>query len=235
MSVLTRWTGKLKTRQGLLAAAKRRLTYWRSKLKHATKGTPERAHANRVAVERKKDLAKREQQVKTAESVVKRHDPEPLRVRAWQEAGKEIGIREQGGNNRGQRVEAIELYAHGAIGEPYCVDGVIWSYGHAGSSVVKPGYPRAVTAMLVPGVKRINSPAEGDIVRFSFDHTALFGHWADRTGKRVAKAKATNIVTREFNTTSSGALSSDANDGTDGVYEKVRDRKLVADYLRVER
>lgn len=161
-----------------------------------------------------------------------------LQDRAWTQAGLCVGIREVGGNNRGARVQTIIDYAGGDHGEPYCVDGVIWCYGHAGSKVVRPGYPRAVHLMLVDGVIRTSSPETGDPVRFTFDHTGLFGGWLRKIlGRwvRCPRALATHIRTREFNTSGAGALSSDANDGTDGVYEKVRAKELVADFLRVLR
>src|SRR5689334_19529052 len=53
-----------------------------------------------------------------------------LRLKASAVAKAEVarGIFEQGGNNRGPQVEAIISYARGQIGEPWCVDFVIWCY-----------------------------------------------------------------------------------------------------------
>lgn len=147
-----------------------------------------------------------------------------LRLKAAAVAKAEIarGVFEQGGNNRGPQVEAIIKYAGGDVGEPWCVDGVIWCYGHAGSEVVKPGFPRAVRLMYPqPGVVKTLTPRDGDIVRFIFDHTGLF----------VRDNGNGTITTREFNTGPTGAVS-DGNGG-DGAYEKVRAKSLVRDYLRV--
>lgn len=129
-----------------------------------------------------------------------------------------LGVHEQGANNRGPKVDEIIRYAHGDLGEPWCVDTVIWSYGHAGSKVVKPGFPRAVSMMHVPGLVGISSPQPGDIVRFTFDHTGL-----------LARDHGSVVETIDGNT---GA--GDHSDGTgDGVARKFRSKSLVHDYLRV--
>jgi hypothetical protein len=131
-----------------------------------------------------------------------------------------LGVHEQGGNNRGPMVDRIIRYAHGDLGEPWCVDTVIWSYGHAGSEVVKPGYPRAVSAMLVAGVVRTTTPQPGDIVRFTFDHTGL-----------LVADHGSSVETIDGNT---GA--GNHSDGTsDGVARKHRARSLVQDFLHVTR
>ena len=161
----------------------------------------------------------------------------PLRERAWGVAGTCVGIREVG-QNRGRRVDEIIDYAGGRRGEPYCVDGLIWCFGRSGSDAVRPGYPRAVRLMLTDGVVRTTEPQTGELVRYSFDHTGLFGYWARLVAgsyMKCPRALATHIVTREFNTSATGALSSDANEGRDGVYVKVRHRSLITDFLRVTR
>lgn len=144
-------------------------------------------------------------------------------------------VREVGGNNRGGTVDKIIAYAHGALGEAWCVDGVIWAYGHAGSKIVKPGFTRAVRYMNGAGVRVVRwFPRPGHIVRYTFDHTGLLvgfrrrvrGRWV-----RCPRQLATHIMTVECNTSSTGAVGSDINDGTDGCYVKVRDKRLVRDYL----
>ena len=129
-----------------------------------------------------------------------------------------LGVHEQGANNRGPMVDKIIRFAEGDLGEPWCVDGVIWSYGHAGSQVVKPGYPRAVSLMVVSGVERTTTPQPGDIVRFTFDHTGL-----------LVADHGSAVETIDANT---GA--GDHSDGTsDGVARKLRSRGLVKDFLHV--
>jgi len=160
-----------------------------------------------------------------------------MRERAWRIAGQCLDIREVG-HNRGRRVDEIVRYAGGDLGEAYCVDGMIWCYGHAGSQIVRRGYTRAVRYMLTTGLRATAYPRRGDLIRFVFDHTGMFGGWRRLIrGRYVAcpRSMATHILTREFNTSSSGAQSSDANDGTDGCYEKIRHRSLVRDYLIVQR
>jgi hypothetical protein len=132
-----------------------------------------------------------------------------------------VGVHEVGADNRGPKVDEIIRFAHGDLGEAWCVDAIIWSYGHAGSHVVKPGlFPRAVKAMLVNGVVRTSRPQPGDIVRFTFDHTGL-----------LVADHGSAVETIDGNT---GA--GDHPDGTtDGVARKVRSRSLVEDFLHVTR
>lgn len=158
----------------------------------------------------------------------------PLRLRAWNQMGALVGTHEQGGNNTGPMVDRIIHYAGGSIGEPWCVDTDIYAYGHAGSDVVKPGYPRAVRSMHTSGTQVTENPETGDMVRYKFDHTGLFGYWCNANGQRRPKALATHIRVREGNTGPVGAVS-DSGNGRDGVYEKVRSRSLVSDYLKVLR
>lgn len=146
--------------------------------------------------------------------------PDPLRLGALLEAAKLVGVSEAGGNNRGPMVEKIIHYALGVVPEPWCVDFVIWAYGHAGSKIVKPGYPRAVRFMVVKGVVPTTAPRPGDIVRYTFDHTGLF-----------VRDLGTSIETIEGNTGTGGAVS-DGSSG-DGVHRRVRAKSLVRDYLRV--
>lgn len=154
----------------------------------------------------------------------------PLRVRALDEAREALGrhIFETGGNNRGPQVEAIIEYAHGQVPEPWCVDFDIWCYGHAGSTVVRPGFPRAVRLMLTAGTRE-GAALAGRMVRYTFDHTGIFVCWCNSAGQRRPKLLASHIKAIEGNTGAAGAVS-DGN-GSDGVYEKVRARSLVQDFL----
>lgn len=128
-----------------------------------------------------------------------------------------LGVHEQGTNNRGPMVDQIIRYAGGDLGEPWCVDTIIWSYGHAGSTIVRPGYTRAVSAMKVAGVVA-TAPFPGCIVRFTFDHVGLL------------VADHGSVVETIDGNTGDG----DRSDGTsDGVARKFRAKSLVHDYLRV--
>jgi hypothetical protein len=151
--------------------------------------------------------------------------PEGMRGRAYAEARRLVGVMEQGGNNRGRKVEEIIRFAGGVVPEPWCVNFLTWCYGRAGSKVVRPGFTRAVRYMLVPpGVVRTTRPRRGDMVRFSFDHTGMF----------VKDNGNGTITTIEGNTGRTGAVS-DSQTGGDGVYVKVRSKSSVTDYLRVTR
>jgi Putative peptidoglycan binding domain len=131
-----------------------------------------------------------------------------------------LGVHEQGGNNRGPVVDKIIKFAGGELGEPWCVDGIIWSYGHAGSQIVKPGYTRAVKSMAVPGVEPTSTPQPGDIVRYNFDHAGL-----------LVALHGSAVESIDANT---GA--GNHSDGTmDGVARKLRARSLVRDFLHVTR
>lgn len=206
MGIVERWTKRKAIRTGLLTAARSRL-----------KDRKTKANVETVKLRR--------EQVEFAERVIRRHgeDRKVLRIRALDQAELQLAqhVFETGGNNRGPAVERIIRYAQGDIGEPWCVDFVIWCYGQAGSRVVKPGYPRAVRLMRTAQTMVVSDPRPGDIVRFSFDHTGLF----------VKDNGDGTITTIEGNTGARGAVS-DGN-GSDGVYRKIRSKGDVADYLRV--
>lgn len=157
-----------------------------------------------------------------------------LRLKALRHAKFHVGDMEQGGNNRGPKIERIIHYAKGQVPEAWCVDFVIWNYGHAGSDVVKPGYTHAVRFMKRPGLEAVAQPHSGNIVRYTFDHTGLFWYACDALGRRRLWRNATHIKTIEGNTGASGAVS-DSTTGGDGVYVKIRHKSLVRDYLRVLR
>lgn len=185
-----------------------------SEKRRTTAASKARAHADRVKayvklVAAKKLVALRTRQLKAAT---------PLRLRALAEGRKQVGV-EEVGHNRGAAVDAIVRYANGDLGEPYCVDGMIWCYGHAGSRAVRPGYPRAVRLMLQPGVVKTSNPQPGNLVRFVFDHTGMF----------VKDLGNGTIRTLEFNTGTGDV--SDPSGG--GVFYRTRDKSLVQDYLRV--
>lgn len=151
------------------------------------------------------------------------------------------GVHEQGGNNVGPVVDKVIRYAGGQIGEPWCVDTVIWGYGHAHSHVVRPGFPRAVTAMFPhPGIVRTTNPDPGDPVRYihaalGVTHVELFIGWRRAIGRHMVACPqrlATHVYVVGGNTGASGAVRTDGN-GTDGVYRKYRPRGYVTDFLRV--
>jgi hypothetical protein len=160
--------------------------------------------------------------------------PYALRRSALRHARFNVGVAERGANNRGPKVDEIIEYAHGALGEPWCVDFVIWCYGHSGSSVVRPGFTRAVRFMALRRsvIETVSQPHSGNIVRYTFDHTGLFWHACNVRGQRRPWRLATHVKTVEGNTDGTGTVS----DGQrDGVHVCVRSKLLVRDYLRVLR
>lgn len=160
-----------------------------------------------------------------------------LRLKAVKHARIHVGNMELGGNNRGYWVERIIKYAQGTVPEAWCVDFVIWCYGHAGSTRVKPGFTRAVRYMFPAphsDLIQVSQPHLGNIVRYTFDHTGLFLNGCNAYGSRRLWRFATHIKTIEGNTGATGA-ESDSSTGGDGVYVKIRSRALVRDYLRVLR
>lgn len=151
-------------------------------------------------------------------------------------------VHEAGGNNRGAEVERIIRYAGGVVGEPWCVDTVIYVYGHAGSHVMRPGAPRAVRFMAPRAGVTVHGPREGrpgDPLRFIFDHTGLLVGYRrlTRAGRYVpaSPATATHVMTVEGNTGHDGARADGSPTGRDGVFVRYRAIELVRDSLRVAR
>lgn len=147
-----------------------------------------------------------------------------LRLRAFDVAEGMIGVMERGGNNAGPAVARI-ICANGGIGpEAWCGDFAAYCYRLAGSKAVTRAWASVRLVGMLAGVRRAVRPAKGDLVRFRFDHIGIF---AEDLGDGT-------IQTIEGNTGALGAVS-DSTTGGDGVYRKVRSKKLVSDYLRVTR
>lgn len=146
----------------------------------------------------------------------------PLRIRAYEEASKLVGIMEYGGNNAGAQVSKI-IRENGGLGpEPWCGDFVAFCYRHAGSKRVQRSWASVRLLRGLLGITATSSPRRGDLVRYTFDHVGLF----------VKDNSNGTITSIEGNTGASGAVS-DSTTGGDGVYEKIRSKSLVRDYLRV--
>lgn len=149
-----------------------------------------------------------------------------LRERAYRLAKAEVGVVEEGGNNRGERVELYITSNGGMIGEAWCGDFMAFVYRLAGSLAVTRSWAAVRLLRWVAGIKRTTEPEQGDIVTYDFDHTGMFDKWLNRaTGEFLAI---------EGNTGDLGAVS-DSVTGTDGVKEKVRNVSQVDEFLRVTR
>lgn len=215
---LALWQRRLKRREKLLAAARKRA---RSGAGAATPGTVTKDEA---AV-----IHKREQQVAEAKrTIAKRTErlaaSQPLRLRAYAQAEALIGVMEQGGNNRGEMVMKIIRANQGTGPEAWCGDFMAYVYRAAGSKAVTRAWAAVRLLAWVLGIKKTTHPLRGDLVRFTFDHVGMF----DKDNGDGT------ITTIEGNTGASGAVS-DSTTGGDGVYRKVRSKQLVQDYLRVTR
>lgn len=73
MSVLPRWTVKLRGRRELLKTAQAKTTFWRARWRQAPAGSAERSRAFHMLTAAKELLGKRRAQVAQAERVVARH------------------------------------------------------------------------------------------------------------------------------------------------------------------
>lgn len=66
--------------------------------------------------------------------------------RLLQRAASQIGVHEEGGNNRGQRVEEYQHITGGGPPDPWCADYVAWNFAKEGytidASMTNKGWPR---------------------------------------------------------------------------------------------
>lgn len=135
-------------------------------------------------------------------------------------AEHEVGVREQGANNRGKQVEIYQT-ADGLPGGGYawCNSFVDWCFEMAGRPLDELARSAGVDLTFHLAANHgwtKNSPGEADLVIFSFSHIGF-------VKKVVSKSE---IETIEGNTGSSGSVS-DSHGGGDGVYDKTRATYLV--------
>ncbi len=176
--------------------------------------------------ENKRQLVRSRERAAYAKRVLARNPQAavlPLRERAYYEASKLVGVMEQGGNNRGPAVEKIIRSGGGVPGQAWCGWFNAHCYKIAGSKAVT--WRWGAVRLLLPGagLRRVGSPARGDIVRFTFDHEGMY-----------VRDLGDRIETIEGNTGRSGAVS-DSKTGGDGVYRKRRYKSMVRDYVRVSK
>lgn len=171
---------------------------------------------------------------------------EYLRTKALAIAGHWVGIREQGGNNRGPDVERIVRKVHGVIGAPWCGYFVGAAYLEAGCTVVTASWGAVRFLGILTGqriLRNVRSALAGDILVFDFqhdgtpDHTGLLRYWARElpNGEKVrcAAKDATHAATREGNT--SMVDRSDSSTGGDGAEDKFRPIDQIQHAVRVYR
>lgn len=165
------------------------------------------------------------------------HGDGSLKRRALREAERLIGVMEQGGNNRGPGVEQIIRSGGGSVGDAWCGWFNAHCYKTAGSKAVTWQWGAVRLYLPLPGLRRVEHPEAGDIVRFTFDHTGMFVKWVKFVnGKWIEcdRDEATHAETIEGNTGTSGAVS-DSKTGGDGVYRKRRPLNQIRDFVEVTR
>lgn len=173
-----------------------------------------------------------------------KYQKQPLRLRALHAARRDLGVKEQGGNNTGPVVDQIILENGGVIGEPWCGDAVARWYRKAGSKAVQRGWAAVVNLGRLPGMRKlpdVRAGRPGDILVFDFpggssdgDHTGLLERYSDSEGRKRSNKSATHVQTIEGNTTS-GAAVSDGFAGDDGVSRQIRPISQVKRVVRVDR
>jgi hypothetical protein len=144
---------------------------------------------------------------------------------ALDEALKEVGVRESGGNNRGERVEWFQTF-DSLAGEGYawCASFVVAMFAKVGRPLVELGRTPSVYWLHEYAKKLgwiVTDPRPGDIVIYTFSHTGI-----------VYSFSPTGIYAVEGNTGATGAVS-DSKLGGDGVYRKYRASSLCKAFIRV--
>ena len=158
-------------------------------------------------------------------------------------AQNELGVREHGGNNRGNRIREYQSSTNLAPGAwPWCAAFTGWCIREwlKDSEVVRwlnlqrltPEEWRPKTALAYglttwarqrPNTTRVFTEREkampGDIVTFDFSHVGF-----------VVSENASSIVTIEGNTNGKGERDSESGDG---VWRKTRKKTLVKDLIRI--
>lgn len=134
----------------------------------------------------------------------------PLRERALHYAVAQLGVLEEGGNNRGPVVSQIIRMMGGEIGEAWCGDAVGSWYMRAGSKSVTRAWAAAHAGLWgwlsgVSRVKHLREMKPGHIVEYDWQHTGLFEKWIDRS--------AGTFYAIEGNTGSGGNTSDTTADG----------------------
>ena len=158
-------------------------------------------------------------------------------------AKNEVGVREQGGNNRGERIRQYQSATELAPAAwPWCAAFVDWcikewlsnpdAVSWLGLKTKTPEEWRPKTALAYgltkwarnrPNTTRVftekHKAMPGDIVTFDFSHVGFVvsdnGHW---------------IETIEGNTNGKGERDSESGDG---VWKKIRKKTLVKDLIRI--
>lgn len=144
-------------------------------------------------------------------------------VARWAEREARAGVREQGGNNRGPRVEAYQrkdgLKLDPDTGYPWCASFVVAGFEEVGRPLVEL-HESASVGILLGGADKLGwtvaRPARGDLACMFWGGSS--DGWPDHIAI-IRGVKGSTILTVEGNTSSGQAGSQD--DG-DGVFQRER-------------
>jgi hypothetical protein len=209
MSILSRWRNRLRIRQGLEQAARRRYIWHPSAKNRHT-------------------LAVRRRQVIEAQRVIARHEHDDSgAAKAVRWAAAQVGtVEHPDGSNWGHPVEDWIVSTGYSSPVPWCACFATEAATHGGAPKLRNGYCPAILKG-IGGYDRIHTaPRPGDFALFKFP--GVSAATADHIGVVVASTPTT--VTCVEGNTSPNTAGSQNNGG--GVYLKTRPRALVAGFVR---
>lgn len=130
-------------------------------------------------------------------------------------AERELGVREQTGNNDGERVEEYLRSIQLGKGHAWCGAFVSWIYLKAGFSKPRIGW----TPSLFPFRRLTKLPLPGDVFGIYFPTLKRIAH-----AGLVEKLSSDWVITLEGNTNLNGSREGD------GVYRKRRHKRTIASF-----
>ena len=132
-------------------------------------------------------------------------------------ARKQVGVKEQSGQNDGAAVERYLSDVGMKKGEPWCAAFVSWVFGQAGFAQPRTAWSPA----LFPPDKLQQEPASGLVFGIYFPEFRRIAHCGF-----VERVAGSWLVTIEGNTNIAGSRNGD------GVYRKWRHQKTICAYAR---
>lgn len=140
-------------------------------------------------------------------------------------AGAEVGVKEKGGNNKGERVGEYLAATGLKQGHPWCAAFVAWVFDQCGISHKVTAWSPSATPVYNKvwqrGARNNDTPLPGDVFSLYYSSLGRIGHtgyvveWGDKW-----------VITIEGNTNGEGSREGD------GVYRK---KRLVSTIYRVSR
>jgi hypothetical protein len=127
-------------------------------------------------------------------------------------AQKEVGVREQTGNNDGAKVESYLAVVKLKKGQPWCAAYVSWVYAQAGLAKPRSGW----SPDLFPASRLARSALPGNVLGIYFSSLKRIAHVG-----LIVRQKNEWVCSTEGNTNVSGSREGD------GVYTKLRHIKTI--------